>query len=202
MGIFKSREEKDLERQIRVKQNIAKIKRDISDCDKRAKEFIQFARRAKQVGDAQSLASAKSGLKQTMIAKRLRERQLLHLQIAMTIRDQADADVSFAKAMKEVSAAITELCKSVNMTQIQLEYERAMGQSEMLKDRMEQFISDASATVQERETGAEEIVRDEEIDKLIEEEAVRAESTELDRQIQESLREIEGKLGEKEKPEK
>lgn len=199
MGIFKSRDEKELERQIRIKQFITKIRREIADCDKKMKTYIQYAKRAKQIGDPQSLATSKSGLKQVLVAKRLRERQCLHLEIAMTIRDQAEADVNFARAMKEVSIAISELVKSVNMTEIQMQYERAMAQSETLKEQSESFIETASQTVQDRETGSEEVVKDAEIDKLIEEEAARSEADTFDKNIEKGLKDIEKELGDSEK---
>ncbi len=200
MGIFKSRDEKELERQIRIKQFITKIRREIGDCDKKVKTYIQYAKRAKQIGDPQSLATSKSGLKQVLVAKRLRERQVLHLEIAMTIRDQAEADVNFARAMKEVSIAISQLVQSVNMTEIQMQYERAMAQSETLKEQSESFIETASQTVQDRETGSEQIVSDGEIDKLIEEEAARSEADPFDKNIEKGLKDIEKELGESEKP--
>ena len=195
MGLFKSRDEKELERQIRIKQFITRIRREIGDCDKKMKTYIQYAKRAKQIADQQSLATSKSGLKQVLVAKRLRERQVLHLEIAMTIRDQAEADVNFAKAMKEVSIAITELVKSVNMTEIQMQYERAMAQSETLKEQSESFIETASQTVQDRESGSEQVVKDDEIDKLIEEEAARTEADSFDKGIEKNLKDIEKELG-------
>jgi hypothetical protein len=195
VGIFKSRDEKELERQIRIKQFMTKIRREIGDCDKKVKTYIQYAKRARQIGDPQSLATSKSGLKQVLVAKRLRERQVLHLEIAMTIRDQAEADVNFAKAMREVSQAISELVKSVNMTEIQMQYERAMTQSETLKEQSEAFIETASQTVQDRESGSEAIVKDDEIDKLIEEEAAQSEKDSMDKNIEKGLKDIEKELG-------
>lgn len=195
MGIFKSREEKEMERSIRLKQFLTKIRREIIECDRRIKTYIDFAKRAKQTGDGQSFATAKSGLKQTMVAKRLRERQLLHLQIAMTVKDQAAADVNFARAMKEVATAIQELVQSVNMTQIQMQYEKSMAQSEALKDQMESFIDTASDTVRERDAQTEAVVKDEEIDRLIEEEAAKSEAEKLDAEIDKGLKDIERQLG-------
>jgi len=201
MGIFKSRDEKELERSIRVKQFLNKIRREIIECDRRVKTYVEFAKRAKQTGDKQSFGTAKSGLKQTMVAKRLRERQLLHLQIAMTVRDQASADVNFARAMKEVATAIQELVQSVNMTQIQMQYEKSMAQSEALKDQMESFIDTASDTVQQRDAQSEAVVKDEEIDRLIDEEVAKAEGDKFDAEIDKGLKDIERQLG-GEEPEK
>ncbi len=154
------------------------------------------------VGPDTSFGTAKSGLKQTLVAKRLRERQLLHLQIAMTVRDQASADVNFARAMKEVATAIQELVQSVNMTQIQMQYEKSMAQSEALKDQMESFIDTASDTVQQRDAQSEAVVKDEEIDKLIEEEVAKSEADKFDAEIDKGLKDIERQLGggEPEKP--
>jgi hypothetical protein len=196
MGLFKSRDEREMERSIRIKQFLNKIRREIIECDRRMKTYVDFAKRAKQTGDAQSFATAKSGLKQTLVAKRLRERQLLHLQIAMTVRDQAAADVNFARAMKEVSLAITELVKSVNMTQIQMEYEKSMSQSEALKDQMEAFIDTASQGVQERDAQTEAVVKDDEIDKLIEAEVAKSEAEKFDAEIEKDLKDINRQLGE------
>lgn len=200
MGIFKSSEERQMERNIRLKQFLTKIRREIIECDRRVKQYLEYAKRAKQTADPQSLATAKSALKQTLVAKRLRERQLLHLQIAMTVKDQAAADVNFARAMKEVATAIQELVQSVNMTQIQMQYEKSMAQSEALKDQMESFIDTASQTVQDRDMQSEAVVSDKEIDSLIEEEVARAEGDTLEKDIEKGLSDIQKQLGESDNP--
>src|SRR5687768_6939006 len=107
MGIFKSREEKRIERDLEVRKGINSIKRNLKDLDKHSREYVDKAKKAKRIGDTQQLKFIKAALKKTALSKKLRERQLLSLETAMQIKNQAESDGEFAKAMMEVSKSIS-----------------------------------------------------------------------------------------------
>ena len=77
MGLFKSSEERRIERDIKIRQGIRRIEKAIREQGKFSDEFIRHAQRAKQIGDEQQYKFIRSSLKKTAAIKRMLERQLL-----------------------------------------------------------------------------------------------------------------------------
>ncbi len=195
MGIFKSREEKRIERDLEVRKGIASIKRNLKDMDKHTKEYIDKARKAKRIGDNDQLKFIKSALKKTALSKKMRERQLLSLETAMQIKNQAESDGEFARAMMEVSKSISEVYGSTDLAKTQKNFERAMMQAETLQDRMQIVVESMSDTLSTSDADAEKILSDKDIDRMIDDEAVHEEKGELDKEIEKGLKEIDEELG-------
>ena len=195
MGIFKSREEKRIERDLEVRKGIASIKRNLKDMDKHTKEYIDKARKAKRIGDNDQLKFIKSALKKTALGKKMRERQLLSLETAMQIKNQAESDGEFARAMMEVSKSISEVYGSTDLAKTQKNFERAMMQAETLQDRMQIVVESMSDTLSTSDEEAEKILSDKDIDKMIDDDAVHEEKGELDKEIEKGLKEIEEEMG-------
>ncbi|MCC6739516.1 MAG: hypothetical protein IT452_10770 [Planctomycetia bacterium] len=195
MGIFKSREEKRIERDLEVRKGIASIKRNLKDLDKHTKEYIDKAKKAKRIGDNDQLKFIKSALKKTALSKKMRERQLLSLETAMQIKNQAESDGEFARAMMEVSKSIAEVYGSTDLAKTQKNFERAMMQAETLQDRMQIVVESMSDTLSTSDEEAEKILSDKDIDRMIDEEAVHEEKGELDKEIEKGLKEIEEEMG-------
>ncbi len=195
MGIFKSREEKRIERDLEVRKGIASIKRNLKDMDKHTKEYIEKARKAKRIGDNDQLKFIKSALKKTALSKKMRERQLLSLETAMQIKNQAESDGEFARAMMEVSKSISEVYGSTDLAKTQKNFERAMMQAETLQDRMQIVVESMSDTLSTSDEEAEKILSDKDIDRMIDDEAVHEEKGELDKEIEKGLKEIDEELG-------
>ncbi|KAF0243384.1 MAG: hypothetical protein FD180_3424 [Planctomycetota bacterium] len=195
MGIFKSREEKRIERDLEVRKGIGAIKRNLKDMDKHTKEYIDKAKKAKRIGDNDQLKFIKSALKKTALGKKMRERQLLSLETAMQIKNQAESDGEFARAMMEVSKSISEVYGATDLAKTQKNFERAMLQAETLQDRMQIVVESMSDTLATSDEDAEKILSDKDIDKMIDDEAVHEEKGELDKEIEKGLKEIEEEMG-------
>ncbi|NUN49158.1 MAG: hypothetical protein HUU15_10060 [Candidatus Brocadiae bacterium] len=195
MGIFKSREEKRIERDLEVRKGINSIKRNLKDLDKHSKEYIDKAKKAKRIGDTQQVNFIKSALKKTALSKKLRERQLLSLETALQIKNQAESDGEFAKAMMEVSKSISEVYGSTDLAKTQRNFEKALLQAETLQDRMQIFVEMTSESLSSSDEEAEKILSDKDIDRMIDEEAAHEEKGALDGEISKGLKEIEEELG-------
>ena len=60
MGLFKSKEERRLERDMRIRQGIRRIEKSIAEQNKFTDEFVKNARQAKQIGDQRNISSLSS----------------------------------------------------------------------------------------------------------------------------------------------
>ncbi len=195
MGLFKSKEQRRIDRDIEIRKGISQVKRHIRQLEKNEKDYLKKARRARQLGSDQQLTFLKATLKKTAAQKRLMERQLLNIETALQIKNQAEAHGQFAKSINAVSGAIAEAFGATDLAKTQAEFARAMAQAQSMEERMEIFLDLANETMLGEEASSDELVTDEEIDSLIEAEVAQSEGEGIDKAISKGLKEIEKELG-------
>ena len=168
MALFKSSDERRLERDIKIRQGIRRIEKAISEQSKFSDEFVKNARHAKQIGDQASYQFVRNSLRKTATIKKLLERQLLAVKNALLIKRQAEASADFANAMKLMAGEVSRLYGETNLMKTQMDWEKAMAQSQTMEERMTLFLDGmeegAAADVAQAAT---EAVSDEEIDRMI-----------------------------------
>jgi hypothetical protein len=195
MGIFKSREEKRIERDIEVRKGVNALKRNIRDLAKHERSYIEKAKRAKRIGDREQYEFLKRQLKKTAAQRRIRERQLLSIETAVQIKNQVESDADFARSMGSVAKAIAEVYGSVDFAKTQKNFEKAMMQAETLQQQMEVFLEMTQEHVMAGEVeGENEVISDAEIDRMLEEETTRDEGASVDREIEQGLKDIQDEL--------
>ncbi len=169
MGLFKSKEERRIERDIKIRQGIRRIQKSISEQNKFQDEFVKNARHAKQIGDMASYQFIRNSLKKTATIKKLLERQHLAVKNALLIKRQAEAAADFAGAMSIMAQEIGRLYGEADLTKTQMDWEKAMAQSQTMGERMDMFLDgiEDTAASDVSETSVEAISNDE-IDRMIE----------------------------------
>ena len=183
MALFKSAEERRIERDIKIRQGIRRIEKSIREQGKFQDEFIRNAQHAKKIGDAGQYAFIRNSLKKTATIRKMLERQLLSVKNALLIKRQAEASADFAKSMGLMASEIGKLFGETDLVKTQADWEKAMVQSQTMEERMSMFldtVEDVAAQDAEM-SGASEVVSDEEIDRLIEAEAEAEHQKELDK---------------------
>ncbi len=183
MGLFKSAEERRIERDIKIRQGIRRIEKSIREQGKFQDEFIKNAQHAKKIGDNQQYTFIRNSLKKTASIRKMLERQLLSVKNALLIKRQAEASADFAQAMGMMASEIGKLFGETDLVQTQADWEKAMVQSQTMEERMDMFldtIEDVAAS--DMDSGkASEAVSDEEIDRLIDAETEAEHNRELDK---------------------
>jgi hypothetical protein len=195
VNLFKSREERRMERTMQLKRVISNIQRQIQKTDGHRRKYVDMAKRAKRNGQTKDFESLKRALRGTMNQKIMLERQLLSLEFAMQLKDQAEGQHDFAQAMNSLSKSIAEVFGATNMAQTQINFEKAMAQASDMESRMETFLESTADTMFSNEpSGDEPVVNDAEIDRMLAEEAAeeeRSDSGGLDNEIASIQREID-----------
>ncbi len=183
MGLFKSAEERRIERDIKIRQGIRRIEKSIREQGKFQDEFIKNAQRAKKIGDNAQYTFIRNSLKKTAAIRKMLERQLLSVKNAMLIKRQAEASADFAQSMGMMAAEIGKLFGETDLVKTQADWEKAMVQSQTMEERMSMFLDTVEdVAAQDAElSGASEVVSDEEIDRLIEAETEAEHQKELDK---------------------
>ncbi len=73
MGLFKSKDERRIEREMKIKAGLRSIERSIRQQEKFSEDFIKNARHARQIGDQGQYAFIRSALKKTAAVKKMLE---------------------------------------------------------------------------------------------------------------------------------
>ena len=183
MALFKSAEERRIERDIKIRQGVRRIEKSIREQGKFQDEFIRNAQQAKKIGDQSQYTFIRNSLKKTATIRKMLERQLLSVKNALLIKRQAEASADFAKSMGLMAMEIGKLFGETDLVKTQADWEKAMVQSQTMEERMNMFldtVEDVAAQDVEM-SAASEVVSDTEIDRLIEAETEAEHLKELDK---------------------
>ncbi len=183
MALFKSAEQRRIEREMKVRQGIRRIERAIREQGQFQDEFIRNAQRAKAIGDDAQYKFIRNSLKKTATIRKMLERQLLAVKNALLIKRQAEAASDFSGAMSTMAGEISRLFGQTDLARTQSDWERAMVQSQTMEERMGMFLESiedlAARDVEAAASG--ELVSDDEIDRMIAAEADAEHAKQLDR---------------------
>lgn len=201
MGLFKSEEERRIERDMKIRQGIRRIEKSITEQNKFADEFVRNARQARQIGDMNQYQFIRNSLKKTATIRKMLERQLLAVKNALLIKRQAEATADFAGAMAMMAGEVQKLYGATDLAKTQLQWEKALAQSQNMEERMQMFL-DSIEQGAAADIGAApaEAISDDEIDRLIaaEEQAEKAKDAQQMSALRAELNALKGDAGTKE----
>ncbi|MBZ0135952.1 MAG: hypothetical protein K8I27_06225 [Planctomycetes bacterium] len=168
MGIFKSKEERRIARDMEIKKGIQRIRRQMKELQKSEEDWLEKARKAARMGANDQLAFVRKSLKATTFQRRMLERQLLTIEAAFQMKNQAESFAIFAESMGVVSKSINEVYKTTDLEATQKNFEHAMMQADTMSQRMDLFLDMSKDSLFETDSVAgEQLVTDEEIDQMI-----------------------------------
>jgi hypothetical protein len=181
MGLFKSKDERRIEREMKIRGGMRSIERSIRQQEKFADDFIKNAQHARKIGDEGQYQFIRSALKKTAAVKKMLERQLLSIRNAMLIQQQAQASQQFAESMALMAREIGRVFGERDLTKTQGDWERAVSQAGSIEERMDIFLDsmEQSATTGQSTGSREDLVTDEEIDRMINTDVLASEKSEL-----------------------
>ena len=154
MGLFKSKEERRLERTMEVKRALSQIKRQIKDTEKHELGYVQKAKRARKLGWANQYEFLKKAIKKSANVKVRLERQLLALESAFQIKEQTEGHAQFAGAMNALSKSISESFGVADLAKTQVNFEKAMSQAESPSRMKAAFMRALSPAIRMSEASA------------------------------------------------
>src|SRR5271156_5459233 len=146
MGLFKSKEERRSDREMRIRSGMRAIEKSVRQQEKFADDFIKNAQHARKIGDEQQYLFIRGALKKTAAVKKMLERQLLSIKNAMLIQQQAQASQEFAQSMNLMAQEIGRVFGEMDLTQTQAQWEKAVAQAGSMEERMEVFLDSMEQT--------------------------------------------------------
>jgi hypothetical protein len=196
MGLFKGKDERRIEREMKIRSGMRSIERSIREQEKFAEDFIKNAQQARRIGDNNQYLFIRSALKKTASVKKMLERQLLSIKNAMLIQKQAQASQDFAESMNLMAGEISRVFGEMDLTKTQAQWEKAVAQAGSMEERMGLFLDSMEQSAVSGSVGStrEELVTDDEIDRMISADVLASEKRELG-QLDELESEIAKELG-------
>lgn len=181
MGLFKSKDERRIEREMKIRQGLRSIERSIRQQEKFSEDFIKNAQHARKIGDEQQYQFIRGALKKTAAVKKMLERQMLAIKNAMLINQQAQASREFAQSMNLMSQEIGKVFSDLDLTQTQAQWEKAVAQAGSMEERMEIFLDsmEQGAIAGDTTSNKQGLVTDDEIDRMIQADVLASEKQEL-----------------------
>ncbi len=193
MGLFKSKEEKQIEAKMKVKQTITKFNKQIQKFEEQKKVYLDAAKRAKKLGLADEVRLAITGYLLTSNQQKRAQKMLLNFEIAAQMKDMEVMNAEFLKSLGDVSKDMIKLTDNKDFAKVQAQFEKAMALSQQRAEQMDMYLESSQSDFASQ-TGDASSISDAEIDSLITELATQDEINEST--IDSELEKIHKKLQE------
>ena len=168
MGLFKSKEEKQIEAKMKVKQTITKFNKQIQKFEEQKKVYLDAAKRAKKLGLADEVRLAITGYLLTSNQQKRAQKMLLNFEIAAQMKDMEVMNAEFLKSLGDVSKDMIKLTDNKDFAKVQAQFEKAMALSQQRAEQMDMYLESSQSDFA-AQTGDASSISDAEIDSLISE---------------------------------
>ncbi|MDR0855839.1 MAG: hypothetical protein LBM78_00345 [Clostridiales bacterium] len=192
MPLFKSKQQKELEKKMLIKKTVTQMQKHIAKLEAQKRVFIDAAKRAKSQNLQMQINLAITGLKMTLAQQKRAQEMLLNFEITSQMKDMTMMTSEFLGGMSVLSREMVKLTDDKQFAKVQLEFEKAMAGAELQTERMEGYL-DSSADTFASASGPIDAVTDEEINRLLDND-MSTDMTSSD-QIDKELAALKAKLG-------
>ncbi len=194
MGIFKSKQQKEIEKKMLIKRTINTMNKQINRLEEQKKVFIEAAKKAKIKGLDAQFNLALSGYKMTVQQQKRAQEMLLNFEITAQMKDVTMMTSEFLRGMSDISKEMSKLADAKEFAKIQAQFEEAMVAVETQTDQMDNFMEMSQETFYNAgkdKSGKD--MSDEELEKFIMEQASQDElsSENIDKEMEELRKKID-----------
>jgi hypothetical protein len=193
MNIFKSKQEKEIERKIKAKQGKKTVERHVQRQKANLEKYRGLAKRAYRLDDTKMFEQIATFILATQRDVTQWERRLVYFDMVEAQRDQVLAAAEFAQAYQEMAKSMLASANPADLAKIQKDIEVAMMRSDMMEEVMENLMELSEGVLQEvrsedKSNELKQIMAD------LQSEAVAESQAPSDSEIEASLRKIEEQI--------
>lgn len=146
MGIFKSKQQKEIEKKMLIKRTINTMNKQINRLEEQKRVFVEAAKRAKEKDLDAQYNLALSGFKMTLQQQKRAQEMLLNFEITAQMKDVTMMTSEFLHGMSVISKEMTKLADAKEFAKIQAQFEKAMVAVETQTDQMDNFMEMSQET--------------------------------------------------------
>lgn len=165
MGLFKSKEEKERERNMAIKKSMRELEKHIAELEKGEQVFKDAVKKAQEQNLPQQIEKARQGLRESLTEKKRTYIMMIDAQIMLQRRNMMSRQKNFLGAVQTITKSIFASMKGVNVSKISAGFDQAiegaMAQTEQFDEMIDQTLTSGDFSADSYE------VSDEELDKVI-----------------------------------
>lgn len=166
MALFKSKQEKEIEKKMLVKRTINTMNKQINALEEQKKVFVEKAKTAKKNGLEAQYNLALTGYKMTLLQQKRAQEMLLNFEITSQMKDMTMMTKEFLGGMSVLSKEMARLADEKEFIKVQKQFELAMGNAERQAEQMDMFMETSQDTFKSAQ-GSTDSIDDKEIKEMI-----------------------------------
>lgn len=170
MALFKSKQEKEIEKKMLVKRTINTMNKQINALEEQKKVFVEKAKTAKKNGLEAQYNLALTGYKMTLLQQKRAQEMLLNFEITSQMKDMTMMTKEFLGGMSVLSKEMARLADEKEFIKVQKQFELAMGNAERQAEQMDMFMETSQDTFKSAQ-GSTDSIDDKEIKEMIDRQA-------------------------------
>ena len=170
MALFKSKQEKEIEKKMLVKRTINTMNKQINALEEQKKVFVEKAKTAKKNGLEAQYNLALTGYKMTLLQQKRAQDMLLNFEITSQMKDMTMMTKEFLGGMSVLSKEMARLADEKEFIKVQKQFELAMGNAERQAEQMDMFMETSQDTFKSAQ-GSTDSIDDKEIKEMIDRQA-------------------------------
>lgn len=194
MGIFKSKQEKEMEQRLLIKRTLSKIQKYINELEAQKSKYIEAAKTAKNEGLQGQYNLAVSGLKMAMGQQKKAKEMLMNIELTAEMRDLTKVTAGFLSGMSLLSKEMSKTTKNMDFAKVQKQFEMAMTGVEETEENLDAMLENSDVEFSGLGAQASKI-DDKELEAFIANQLA-SEDSGIDKQIDEALANIKSKIEE------
>src|SRR4030042_3248734 len=157
--LFKSKQQRQLERDMAIQNVLDLHRRRIRDLNKHEHGYCEKAIRAKRQGDKSNYQKLTRLLVQTMNERRRIERALLTFEALVQTKERIEGYGQFAKGLQSATKSISSVFKNIDLSKTVTDLNMAMAQAKQMDRAMTMVLDRVSDTAFEADyEGGEDAV--------------------------------------------
>ena len=188
-----AKREKEIQAKIRIRKSLNSMKNQSVKLEGFKKDYIEKARKAALINNKPNYNLAKQGLKLCISKQRFLDSMIGNFEIALQMNEMNKVINQFITGMNTISYDMKGITSSIDISKAQEAYEKALANNEGQYEALDAFLQEAEASI-ESFAGNENDASEDELDKLINTQAVDSE-TSIDEEIDQKINAIRQKMG-------
>lgn len=166
MALFKSKEQKEMERKQAIKRAMNDLEKRIKKLEAQKIVYINAAKDAIKEELPEQIALAKNALKLTEAERKRTKQMLLNTQVISQLRDMTAMTTEFLGTVKVISKSIAQ-GTSADVNKIGVDLAAAMEKVGMQTDALEDMLEESQSAVVDNNLSGDALVSDDEIEQMI-----------------------------------
>lgn len=140
MGLFKTKQQKEIQKKMLVKRTVNSMNKQIARLEEQKKVFIDAAKRAKEKNLDAQFNLALSGYRMTVQQQKRAQEMLLNFEITAQMRDVTMMTTEFLRGMSVISKEMSKLADAKEFEKIQAQFEEAIAAVETQTEQIDSFM--------------------------------------------------------------